>query len=81
MKTTLATAYNNSQNIPDFKGGHQMHAKIADKFAKMGNIGEGASIAADFLGKAVVVPAVIMAASKEPAEKKEYSAFKNPLVQ
>ncbi|MDO5437574.1 MAG: hypothetical protein Q4F80_05195 [bacterium] len=54
--------------------------KIANRFAKMGEIGEGASIACDFLGKALVVPAVIMLASNEDKEKKEYSAIKNPVA-
>lgn len=55
-------------------------ANIAKRFAKMGEIGEGASIACDFLGKAIIVPAVIMSVSKEPKEKKEFSAFKNPVA-
>lgn len=54
--------------------------KFANSFAKIDGIGEGASIAFDFLGKALVVPAVIMISSKEPKEKKEYSAFKNPVA-
>lgn len=66
-----------SQN---FKGTGNLTNKIAKGFAKMGDIGEGASITCDFLGKAVVVPIVVMAASKEPKEKKAYSAFKNPVA-
>lgn len=53
---------------------------LIQKFAKTGEIGEGWSIACDFIGKAVIVPAVIMGVSKEPKEKKEYSAFKNPVA-
>lgn len=52
----------------------------ADKFAKIDKIGEGTNIALDFIGKAILVPATIMAASKEPKEKKEYSALKNPVA-
>ena len=57
-----------------------LQKKAANTFANIEGIGEGASIAFDFLGKAVVVPAVIMLASKEPVEKKEYSALKNPVA-
>lgn len=63
-----------------FKGNPKNPSFIAKNLAKIGDIGEGASIACDFLGKALVVPAVIMAASDEPKEKKEYSAFKNPVA-
>ena len=67
---------------PAFKGGLAAIQKNAAKtFANIEGIGEGASIAFDFLGKAIVVPAVIMLASKEPVEKKEYSALKTPLPQ
>ncbi len=66
---------------PAFKGGLAAIQKNAAKtFANIEGIGEGASIAFDFLGKAIVVPAVIMLASKEPVEKKEYSALKNPVA-
>lgn len=66
---------------PAFKGGCAvLQRKFANTFANIDGIGEGASIAFDFLGKAVVVPAVIMLASKEPKEKKEYSALKNPVA-
>ncbi len=41
---------------------------------------DGTSIACDFFGKALIVPAVIMASSKEPQDKKEFSAFKNPVA-
>ena len=63
-----------------FKGNPKNPSFVAKNLAKIGDIGEGASIACDFLGKALVVPAVIMAASDEPKEKKEYSAFKNPVA-
>ena len=53
---------------------------VANTFANIIHFGEGASIAFDFLGKAVVVPAIIMVSSDEPKEKKEYSAFKNPVA-
>ena len=46
----------------------------------MGEMGEGVSIACDFLGKALVVPFVIMMASDEPKDKKEFSALKNPVA-
>ena len=66
---------------PAFKGGcTALQHKFANTFANIDGIGEGASIAFDFLGKAVVMPAVIMLASKEPKEKKEYSALKNPVA-
>lgn len=69
------------KNTVAFSGKHfDLGQKAAKTFAKMDGIGEGASIAFDFLGKAVVVPAVIMLASKEPKEKKEYSALKNPVA-
>lgn len=71
---------NTSLYSQNFKGTGNITNKIAKGFAKMGDIGEGASITCDFLGKAVVVPIVVMAASKEPKEKKEYSAFKNPVA-
>ncbi len=65
----------------NFKGrGINFQKNIAKSFAKIESIGEGTSIAFDFLGKAVVVPAVILISSKEPKEKKEYSAFKNPVA-
>ncbi len=68
-------------NTPVFKGKSvNFQKKVANSFAKIDGIGEGASIAFDFLGKAAVVPAVIMLSSKEPKEKKEYSAFKNPVA-
>ncbi len=49
-------------------------------FAKIDNIGEGTNIALDFLGKAILVPAVILSVSKEDKETKEYSAIKNPIA-
>ncbi len=74
------TDINSLKNHTAFKSHLNAGRKIAKTFAKMDGIGEGASIAFDFLGKAVVVPAVIMLSSKEPKEKKEYSAFKNPVA-
>lgn len=72
---------NNVNTAPGFSGNcANIQKRLANSFAKMDDIGEGASIAFDFLGKAVVVPAVIMVSSDEPKEKKEYSAFKNPVA-
>ena len=65
---------------PDFKGMQNVANKVAKIFANMGEIGEGASITCDFLGKELVVPAVIMMASNEPKDKKEFSALKNPVA-
>lgn len=67
---------------PNFKGAGlaNIQKRVAKGFSKIDGIGEGASIAFDFVGKAVVVPAIIIAASKEPKEKKEYSAMKNPVA-
>ena len=76
MKVQNQTSINNTP----FQGGANITSKIAKSFAKAGDIGEGTSIACDFLGKAVVVPAVIMLASSEPKDKKEFSAFKNPVA-
>ena len=76
MKVQNQTSINNTP----FQGGVNITSKIAKSFAKAGDIGEGTSIACDFLGKAVVVPAVIMLASNEPKDKKEFSAFKNPVA-
>jgi len=70
-----------NNNAPYFKGrAANFQKRAANGFAKIDGVGEGVSIAFDFLGKAVVVPAVIMMSSKEPKEKKEYSAFKNPVA-
>lgn len=70
-----------NNNTPAFKGkGANLQNKFAKSFSKIDGIGEGTSIAFDFLGKAVIVPLVIMLSSKEPKEKKEYSAFKNPVA-
>lgn len=57
-----------------------LKSAAADSFARIDQIGEGTNIALDFIGKAVVVPAVILAVSKEDKEKKEYSALKNPVA-
>lgn len=71
----------NNSTASSFRGNTaSFQRKFANGFAKIDGIGEGASIAFDFLGKALVVPAVIMLSSKEPKEKKEYSAFKNPVA-
>jgi len=67
-----------SLNSPKFKSSIQ--TKCLSYFTKNSEIGEGASIACDFLGKAAIVPAVIMLTSKEPKEKKQYSALKNPVA-
>lgn len=68
-------------NCPKFKGAPQNAvSKVAKTFADMGEMGEGVSIACDFLGKALVVPFVIMMASDEPKDKKEFSALKNPVA-
>ena len=42
-----------------------LKSAAADSFARIDQIGEGTNIALDFIGKAVVVPAVILAVSKE----------------
>lgn len=74
----------NSLDRANFKGYNstlkRVQNTVANKFAKIDQIGEGTNIALDFLGKAVLVPATIMMASKEPKEKKEYSALKNPIA-
>lgn len=71
----------NKLNNNSFSGNYQRISKgVANKFASMNEMGEGISIACDFLGKAVVVPMVIMAASDEPKETKQYSALKNPVA-
>lgn len=74
----------NSINNTNFKGYSSAlkntRLSVAKKFAKIDQIGEGTNIALDFFGKAVLVPATIMIASKEPEEKKEYSALKNPIA-
>ena len=53
---------------------------IGKNFAKIDEIGEGVNITLDFAGKAIIVPATIMLVSKEEKEKKQYSAFKNPVA-
>lgn len=77
----MRTGSINTANSQNFQGKYSyIQKKASNVFQKMDGIGEGASIAFDFLGKAVVVPAVIMLASEEPKEKKEYSAIKNPVA-
>lgn len=72
---------NTNRTDSAFKGScASFQKRLAGAFANIEGIGEGTSIACDFLGKAIVVPAVIMLASKEPVEKKEYSALKNPVA-
>lgn len=78
MNISKIKTSNNTANFA--KNYAKIHKKFANSFAKMDDIGEAASIAFDFAGKAIVVPSVIMLASKEPKEKKEYSAFKNPVA-
>jgi len=81
MKINRISTNNTNPAQTGFKGGRaRVAAKIARAFSKIDGIGEGASIACDFLGKAAVVPAVIMLSSREPKEKKEYSALKNPVA-
>ena len=74
----------NSTNNINYKGHGSIIKNIkraaGNKFAQIGQIGEGVNIALDFAGKAVLVPATIMVASKEDKEKKEYSALKNPIA-
>lgn len=57
-----------------------MQRTVANKMSEFTKLGEATNISFDFLGKAIIVPAVIMAASKEPKEKKKYSAFKNTVA-
>ena len=77
----LKSDNNNRYKRPSFQADSKtVLQKTAKTFAKMGDIGEGTSIACDFFGKALVVPLVIMTTSKEPEDKKEFSAFKNPVA-
>lgn len=74
----------NTQNSINFSSRHHLikrlkHAAV-EKFSQVDNIGEGTNIALDFAGKAALVPATIMIASKEDKEKKQYSALKNPIA-
>ena len=77
-----ATRINNSYNKTNFKASLPSR-KIQDAagkyFSRFEQIGEGANIALDFIGKAALVPAIIMTTSKEEKEKKTYSAIKNPI--
>ncbi len=74
----------NSTNNINYKGYSGIIKNIkraaGNKFAQIDQIGEGVNIALDFAGKAVLVPATIMVASKEDKGKKEYSALKNPVA-
>lgn len=80
MKIQRLESNNRFKGAPCETASHAAFQKTAKAFAKMGNVGEGASIACDFFGKALIVPLVIMTTSKEPQDKKEYSAFKNPIA-
>lgn len=58
--------------------------KITQFFLKHENVGEATSIAIDILGKAVLVPLVIMfnpfSKKSQSKEDKKYSAIKNPIA-
>ena len=75
---------NSLNNNTNFQGRSRIVKNIkraaGEHFAKIDKIGEGTNITLDFLGKAVLVPLVIMTVSKEDKEKKEYSALKNPIA-
>ena len=76
------TKVNNTYNKPSFKSAlpaRRIQEATGKYFSKFEQIGEGANIALDFIGKAVLVPAIIMTTSKEEKEKKTYSAIKNPI--
>ncbi len=77
------TRVNNTQyNSANFKGAapaRKLQEATSKYFSKFEQVGEGVNIALDFIGKAILVPAVIMLASKEDKEKKSYSAIKNPI--
>ena len=76
------TRINNVHNKTNFKAAlpaKKLQEATGKYFSKFEQIGEGANIALDFIGKAVLVPAIIMTTSKEEKEKKTYSAIKNPI--
>lgn len=76
------TKINNFYNKPNFKAAapaRRLQEATSKYFSKFEQVGEGVNIALDFVGKAVLVPAVIMLSSKEDKEKKSYSAMKNPI--
>lgn len=68
-----------SQNV-SFSGAPKF--KVANYLAKHPEVGEGTSITLDFIGKALVAPTFILfnPISKEPEDKKEYAALKNPIA-
>ena len=73
---------NNHNNKPSFNAAlptRKIQEATSKYFSKFEQIGEGSNIALDFIGKAVLVPAIIMTTSKEEKEKKTYSAIKNPI--
>ncbi len=74
---------NNTNKQPVFRGlpTGKISGKISEFFLN-GGVGEGNSIAIDILGKAVLVPLVIIfnPLSKQPKEDKKYSAIKNPIA-
>ena len=80
MKIQKLESKNNFKGTPHQAATKAAFDKTAKAFAKMGDVGEGTSIACDFFGKALIVPFMIMTTSKEPQDKKEYSAFKNPIA-
>lgn len=73
---------NNFNNKPSFNAAlptRKIQEATSKYFSKFEQIGEGSNIALDFIGKAVLVPAIIMTTSKEEKDKKTYSAIKNPI--
>lgn len=73
---------NNTYNRANFKAAlpaGKLQEATSKYFSKFEQVGEGVNIALDFIGKALLVPTVIMLASKEDKEKKSYSAMKNPI--
>ncbi len=73
---------NNAYNKTNFRAAiptKKIQEATSKYFSKFEQIGEGTNIALDFIGKAVLVPAIIMTTSKEEKEKKTYSAIKNPI--
>ncbi len=77
MKVKNPTPINNT---PSFHGRASLGKRFAQSMSKFDQFGEGTNISIDFLGKAILVPAVIMGATNEPKEKKQYSAIKNPIA-
>jgi len=77
MKVNSQNNFNFTAKAPVIRGVQEFASKT---FSKIDEIGEGTNITLDFLGKAVLVPAIIMSASKEDKETKQYSAIKNPIA-